>query len=153
MRRMRRVGGTPIEEAPLWALAILAALLALVFFPALVGLAEGAGVTSAGRRGLFALAAALIALLVVAGNATQKPWRRASRAQPFDERPLFTRFSTWLWTALLLPSVLHGLLVLTRDEPVDPRAALAVGLLVSTIQGAWALVERWRRRRRQRSAG
>ena len=153
MRRLRRDGGTPIEEAPLWALAILAALLALVFFPALVGLAEGAGVASAGRRGLFALGAGLLALLVVVGNATRMPWRRASRPHPLDERPLFTRFSTWLWTALLFPSVLHGLLVLTHDEPVDPRAAMAVGLLVSTIQGAWALVERWRRSRRERSAG
>ena len=147
MRALRRVGGTPVEEAPLWALAILVALLALVFFPALVGLAEGFGVATAGRRGAFALAGAALAVTLVAGLARQRRWKRPPNLHPLDGRPPFVRFSTWLWTALLFPNVLHGLLVLTRDEPVDYRAALAIGLLVSAVQGALGLADRWRRRR------
>jgi hypothetical protein len=147
MRALRRVGGTPIEEAPLWALAILVALLALVFFPALIGVAEGFGVATAGRRGLFALAGAALAVALVAGLARQRPWKRSPNRHPLDGRPPFVRFSTWLWTAVLFPNILHGLLVLTRDEPVDYRASLGIGLLVSAVQGALGLADRRRRHR------
>lgn len=147
-RRLRRVGGTPIEEAPWWALAILVLLLALVFFPALVGLLEGFGVRTAGQRPALALAGAGFALLLVVGLARLRPWKRLPNSSPgLDSRPPFVRFSTWLWTAVLFPNVFHGLLVLTRSEPVPYRAALVIGLLVSAVQGALGLLARWRRRR------
>lgn len=144
---MRRTGGTPIEEAPLWALAILTTILALIFFPALIGLAESFGLDTRGRRLEIAGAAAAIALLLVSGLARQRRWRRAAVAHPLDDRPLFVRFSTWLWTTLLFPNFLHGLLVLMRSPAegrLDPRAAWLVGLGVAAIQGVWALLHRLR---------
>jgi hypothetical protein len=145
--------GTPIEEAPPWALAILAALLWLVAFPALAGLLAAWGAWH-GQRLLVAGAAAVLAIVVVAGLATRKPWRRRGPRDLHDERPLFVRFSTWLWTAVLVPNVLFGILVLTREGPPPSYAsALLLGLLVSAIHGAFALAERARARRRARDAG
>lgn len=147
-RRLREVGGTPIEEAPPWALAILVVVLALVFFPALVGLVEALGADTRGRRLGIVVGAAALALFLVAGLARQRRWRRAPSSAAPDPRPLFVRFSTWLWVTLLFPNVLHGLLVLTRaaDEPrLDPRAAWLVGCVVSAVQGGWSLFERRRR--------
>lgn len=145
-RRMRRAGGTPVEEAPIWALGVLAVVVWLVAFPAIVGLlngfelAEGAGWRIAGGS-------AAISLLLVLGLARQKPWRRARTADPTAEPPLFVRFSTWLITTLLVPNVLLGTLVLfRRGEGLDYASAWLVGLLVSAIHGGLALAERWRRR-------
>jgi hypothetical protein len=141
----RTTGGTPIEEAPLWVQAILAVLLWLIFFPSLVGLLGGFH-QSLGR-GLVALAAAVVAILVVAGLATRKPWRRRPPTDPADDRPLVVRFSTWLITALMLPNLLHGLLILTRPgPPPDYLAMLAIGALVSAIHGLFVLADRWRHR-------
>jgi hypothetical protein len=145
---MRRTGGTPVEEAPIWALGVLAVVLWLVAFPAMVGLlngfelAEGAGWRIAGASAAFSL-------LLVFGLARQKPWRRARTGGPAPEPPLFVRFSTWLITTLLVPNVLLGTLVLLRrGEGLDYAGAWLVGLLVSAIHGGFALAERWRRRRR-----
>ncbi len=148
----------PIEEAPVWALAILVALFALIFFPALVGLAESFGADTRGHRLELAAGAAALALFLVVGLARQRRWRRArsplDALDPLaplaaDDRPIFARFSTWLWTTLLFPNVLYGLLVLTHSSEgarVDPRAAWIVGLGVSALQGLWALAERRRGR-------
>lgn len=157
VRGPRLSDGMPIEEAPVWALAILVALFALIFFPALVGLAESFGADTRGHRLEVAAGAAALALFLVVGLARQRRWRRArSPLDPLDplgpdERPFFARFSTWLWTTLLFPSVLYGLLVLTHSsetERVDPRAAWIVGLGVSALQGLWALALRRRGRAR-----
>lgn len=138
--------GTPIEEAPLWALAIFAALLWLIAFPALAGLLAAWGAWR-GQVATVALAALVLAVVVVAGLATRKPWRRRGPRDLHDERPLFVRFSTWLWTAILLPNVLFGVLVLTHDGPqLGYEEALALGLIVSAIHGAFALADRFRRR-------
>jgi hypothetical protein len=146
-RELRRVGGTPIEEAPLWALALLAGVLWLLVFPALVGLADGFGRAPGGGRGL-ALAAAAISVLLVTGLATRPAWRRPAGPRPHpldDRRPLVARFSTWLIGVVLYPNLLHGLLVLTRGgEAVDYRASLAIGLVASGIQGLFALRARRR---------
>ena len=140
--------GTPIEEAPLWALAIFAALLWLIAFPALAGLLAVWGAWR-GQHLTLALAALVLAVLVTAGLATRKPWRRRGPRDLHDERPLFVRFSTWLWTALLLPNVLFGVLVLTHEGPPPTYAtALLLGLLVSAIHGAFALAARWKARHR-----
>ena len=144
--RPGRGAGTPVEEAPLWVLAILGAVLTLVCFPALVGIAEVCGFSTFGHRRDFALGAAALALLLVAGLALQKPWRRPERPGPFDARPPFVRFSTWLVATLLFPNVLYGIVVLSHDGPVDPHAAYAIGLIFSAIQGVYALADRWRRR-------
>lgn len=144
---MRRVGGTPIEEAPVWALALLAVVLWLVVFPALVGLLNGLDVV-AGGGWTIAAAAAAITLAFVVGMARQKPWRRPRPGDPGAEPPLFARFTTWCWTTLLVPNVLYGTLVLFRGgEGLDYAGAWLIGLLVSAIHGAFALAERWRRRR------
>jgi hypothetical protein len=144
---MREVGGTPIEEAPWWALAIFAVLLWLVAFPALAGLLAGWGYWR-GAKLPTALAALALAVLVVVGLATRKPWRRPSGADLRDERPLFVRLSTWLWTAILVPNVLFGVLVLTNEgPPLTYQHALFLGAIVSVIQGAFALADRWKRRR------
>ena len=149
---MRRVGGTPIEEAPVWALALLAVVLWLVVFPALVGLLNGLDVV-AGGGWTIAAAAAAITLVLVVGLARQKPWRRRRPGGPPAEPPLFARFSTWCYTTLLVPNVLYGALVLFRGgEGLDYAAAWLIGLLVSAIHGAFALAERWRARRRARTA-
>jgi membrane protease YdiL (CAAX protease family) len=140
--------GTPIEEAPLWALAIFAALLWLVAFPALAGLLAGWGAWH-GQRLAVALAALVLSVLVVAALATRKPWRRRTAGDLHDERPLLVRFSTWLWTALLLPNVLFGVLVLTHEgPPLTYESALLLGLLVSAIHGLFALADRVKGRRR-----
>lgn len=166
---MREVGGTPIEEAPVWALAIFAALLWLIAFPAIVGLLAGWGYWS-GAKLPAALAALALAVVIVVGLATRKPWRRPTGADLRDERPahaapsaqapggaspygrarvpVFVRFSTWLWTAVLVPNVLFGVLVLTNEgPPLTYQHALFLGALVSVIQGTFALVDRWKRRR------
>jgi choline-glycine betaine transporter len=65
-RKMRRVGGTPIEEAPVWALAILTVVLWLVMFPALVGFLNGFRLI-AGGGWTVAAAAGVISLLLVVG--------------------------------------------------------------------------------------
>ena len=144
--------GTPIEEAPLWALAIFAALLWLVAFPALAGLLAGWGAWH-GQRPAVALAALVLSVLVVAALATRKPWRRRTASDLADERPLLVRFSTWLWTAVLLPNVLFGILVLTHEGPsLTYESALLLGLLVSAIHGLFALAGRVKERRRARQA-
>ena len=95
----------------------------------------------------MALAALVLAVVVVAGLATRKPWRRRGPRDLHDERPLFVRFSTWLWTAILVPNVLFGVLVLTHDgPPLGYETALLLGLIVSAIHGAFALADRFRRR-------
>ena len=146
-RAMRRVGGTPIEEAPLWALAIFTLLLWLVAFPAIAGLLAGWGYWN-GEKLWTALAALALAVLVVAGLATRKPWRRPTAADLRDERPVFVRLSTWLWTAILVPNVLFGVLVLTNEgPPLTYQHAVLLGALVSAIQGVLGLLDRWKRRR------
>lgn len=145
-RSMRRVGGTPIEEAPLWALAIFTALLWLIAFPAVVGLLAGLGLWH-GRLLPAALAALALAVLVTAGAATRKPWRRTPPTALHDPRPLFVRFSTWLIVALLLPNVLFGILVLSQPRPeIGYRGAAMVAMLVSAAHGAAAALARRGRR-------
>ena len=151
-RKLRREGGTPIEEAPVWALGILAVVLWLVAFPALVGLLNGFDVVDGGGWRI-AGAAVVLSLVLVVGLARQKPWRRAHLAEPATEPtaepPLFVRFSTWCYTTLLVPNVLHGTLILFRGgEGFDYASAWLIGLMVSAIHGAFALAERWRRRTR-----
>ena len=144
---MRRVGGTPIEEAPVWALALLAVVLWLVGFLALVGLLNGLDVVAGGGWALAAAAAAM-SLIFVVGMARQKPWRRPRPGGPPAEPPPFARFSTWCYTTLLVPNVLYGVLVLLRrGEGLDYASAWLIGLLASAIHGAFALAERWRRRK------
>lgn len=145
-RSLRRVGGTPIEEAPLWALAIFTALLSLIAFPAVVGLLAGLGLWH-GRLLPAALAALALAVLVTAGAATRKPWRRTPPTPLHDPRPLFVRFSTWLIVALLLPNVLFGVLVLGQPRPeIGYRGAALVAMLVSAVHGAAAALARRGRR-------
>lgn len=144
---MRRVGGTPIEEAPVWALGVLTVLLWLVVFPALVGLLNGFNVVAGGGWTLAA-AAAVVSLLLVVGLARQKRWRRPRPGEPAGQAPLFVRFSTWCITTLLVPNVLYGVLVLSRHgQGFDYVSAWLVGALISALHGAVALAERWRRRR------
>jgi hypothetical protein len=136
-------GGIPIEEAPWWALAIFAAILWLVAFPALVGLLAGWGAWH-GEVSRAAVAAAAIAALVVVGLATRPSWKRPKGPTLEDPRPLFVRFSTWLWTALLLPNVLFGVLVLGHEgPPLTYQAAWLLGLLVSAIHGLFGLWDRF----------
>ena len=145
-RRMRRVGGTPIEEAPVWALGILTVILWLVVFPALVGFLNGFRLI-AGGGWTVAAAAGAISLLLVVGLARQKRWRRPRPGEPPVEVPVFVRFSTWCITALMIPNVLFGVLVLSRrGEGLDYLGAWLIGLIVSAIHGGFALVERLRRR-------
>jgi len=147
-RRLRATGGTPIEEAPLWALVLLVGVVWLVAFPALVGLVNGLRPATGGGAGLAAAALAL-SLLVVAGLARQPRWRRAPSGELDDTRPPFVRFSTWLWTTLLVPNVLYGAIVLMRGgEGLSYSGAWALGLLVAAIQGAFCLADRLRRQRR-----
>jgi hypothetical protein len=146
-RTLRATGGTPIEEAPGWVLALLALILWLVVFPALVGLLNGLRLVSGGGWAVAAAAAA-ISTLLVAGLARQRPWRRATPAEPCLQPPVFVRLSTWLITTLIVPNVLFGVLVLSRDgEGLDYVASWLIGGLVSAIHGGFALVERRRRRR------
>jgi hypothetical protein len=61
--------------------------------------------------------------------------------------PVFVRFSTWCITSLMVPNVLFGVLVLSRrGEGLDYLGAWLIGLIVSAIHGAFALVERLRGR-------
>jgi quinol-cytochrome oxidoreductase complex cytochrome b subunit len=138
-------GGTPIEAAPLWALAIFWAVLTPIVFTALVGLSSGLAFRA---RWPFLLAGGgAVALLIVVGLKRQRPWRRPTRGDLADERPFFARFSTWLWVTLLVPNILHGVLVLTRPEdPPSYLAALLIGAFVSVLQGGWGLLERRRTR-------
>lgn len=147
-RRLRPEGGTPIEEAPVWVLAILAFVLWLLVFPALVGFLNGFRLVAGGGWTLAATAAA-ISLLLVVGLARQKPWRRSSPEDPAVEIPVFVRFSTWFVTTLMVPNVLFGVLVLSRQgQGLDYLSAWLIGLIVSAIHGGFALAERLRRRGR-----
>jgi hypothetical protein len=147
-RRLRRVGGTPIEEAPLWVLGILTVVLWLVVFPALVGLLNGFRLVTGGGWTLAA-AAGGISLLLVVGLAGQKRWRRPGTADAGVAAPVFVRFSTWCVTTLMVPNVLFGVLVLSRQgEGLDYLSAWLIGLMVSGIHGSFALVERLRGRER-----
>jgi hypothetical protein len=144
-RRLRRVGGTPIEEAPLWALAIFTLLLWLIAFPAVVGLLAGLGAWH-GRHLPAALASLALAVIVTAGAATRRPWRRVPVTALHDPRPLFVRFSTWLITALLLPNVIFCTLVLTQPQPeLGYRGTALVAMLISAVHGAAATLARRRR--------
>jgi hypothetical protein len=139
--------GTPIEEAPLWVLAILTALLWLIVFPALIGLLHGFGLWR-GDRLDPALAAGALALALVVGLATRKPWRRPGPGELVDRRPFFARFSAWLIGVVLYPNVLMGTILLTRPgPPPDYLSTAALGLLLSAVQGILA----WNLRRRERS--
>jgi hypothetical protein len=145
-RRLRRVRGTPIEEAPVWALGILTVVLWLMVFPALVGLLNGFRLVVGGGWTMAAAAGGVSVLLVV-GLARQKRWRRPGTTDPTIEVPVFVRLSTWCITTLIVPNILFGVLVLSRrGEGLDYASAWLIGLLVSAIHGGFALVERWRRR-------
>lgn len=146
---MSRSGGTPVEEAPFWALALFAFFLWLVVFPALVGLLNGFRLI-AGGGWTVAAAAGAIALLLVVGLARQRRWRRPPPGELGAEPPVFVRFSTWCITTLLVPNVLFGVLVLSRrGEGLDYVSAWLLGLIVSAIHGGFALIERLRARRRK----
>jgi hypothetical protein len=140
-------GGTPIEEAPLWVLAIFAFLLWLMTFPAVVGLLAVWGRWH-GAKLPAALAALGIAVFLVVGLATRKPWRRPTATDP-GETPFFARFTTWLVGALLLPNIIFGVLVLTHEErQLGYQESLVIGAIISAVQGTFALIDRWKRRRR-----
>ena len=63
--------------------------------------------------------------------------------------PVFVRFSTWCFTTLLVPNVLFGVLVLARrGEGLNYLGARLIGLIVSAIHSAFALVEQLRGRQR-----
>jgi hypothetical protein len=148
MRAKQATGGTPIEEAPVWALAILTVVFWLVAFPALVGLLNGFRLV-AGGGWTVAAAAGVASLLLVVGLARQKRWRRPTSEAPVAAVPVFVRFSTWLFTTLLVPNVLFGVLVLSRrGEGLDYVSAWLLGLIVSAIHGGFALAARWRGRGR-----
>jgi hypothetical protein len=147
VRALRASDGTPIEEAPLWALAIFTVILWLITFPAVVGLLAGWGFWR-GAKLPAALAALAITVVLVVGLATRKPWRRPTAAESRDRRPLFVRFSTWLIVTLLVPNVLFGILVLTHEgPPLTYEQALLLGALLSAIQGTLAWIDRLKRRR------
>lgn len=144
---MRPLGGTPIEEAPVWVLGLLTFFIWLVVFPALVGLLNGFGMVAGGLRTLAAVAG-VISLLLVFGLARQKRWRRPTPREPWVEVPLFVRFSTWFFASLMVPNVLYGVLVVSRrGEGLDYASAWLIGLLVSAIHGGFALTHRLRRTR------
>ncbi len=146
MPERRTVAGEiPIEQAPLWVLAMVALLVALVAYPALVGILDGLGAWHGEKAGTAA-AAAVLALGVVAGLATRKPWKRPRGTEPVDRRPWFVRFWSWFWGAVLYPNVLHGILVLAHTgPPPDYRTSLLVGMLLSGLQGLAAWVDRRKR--------
>ncbi len=126
-------------------LAIATLLFWMVTFPALVGLLAGWGFWH-GARLPAALASLAIAVLLVVGMATRRPWRRTPSG---DERPVLVRLSTFVMTVVLVPNVLFGAVVLSRRGPaLTYRQSVAVGLLLSAIQAASAGVDRWQRRRR-----
>lgn len=147
VRALRATDGTPIEEAPLWVLAIFTGILWLIAFPAVVGLLAGWGLWG-GDKLTPALAALGIAVVLVVGLTARKPWRRPTAADPRDHRPLFVRFSTWLIVTLLVPNVLFGILVLTHEgPPLTYEQALLLGALISAVQGTLAWLGHRRRRR------
>ena len=149
VRSVSAADGTPIEEAPLWILAILTGIFWLIAFPAVVGLLAGWGIWR-GDKLPAALAALVIAVLLVAGLATRKPWRRPTTTDLADHRPFLVRFSTWLMVAIFLPNVLFGILVLThKGPPLTYEQALVLGALISAVQGVLA----WLDRRKHRRAG
>ena len=140
-------GGTPIEEAPLWMLAILTGIFWLMAFPAVVGLLAGWGYWR-GDKLSAALAALGVAVLLVVGLKTRKPWRRPRPDDLADHRPFFVRFSTWLIVAIFLPNILFGVIVLThKGPPLTYEGALVLGALISTVQGVLAWLDRRKRRR------
>jgi hypothetical protein len=129
-------------------LAIFTAILSLVAFPAVVGVLAAWDLWR-GETLRAALAAFGIALLVVVGLATRKRWRRPVPGDLADERPFFARFSTWLWTTLLVPNVLFGVMVLTHPEQrLGYALARLLGAIDWAIQGAGARAARGTRRRR-----
>lgn len=140
--------GIPIEDAPLWALAILTVLLWLVSFPAVVGLLHGFGLWR-GERLEPALAAGGLALAIVIGLANGRRWRRPRPGDPGERPPWFARFSTWVIGVVLYPNVLMGTLLLTRSgPPPDYATTAALGLVLSAVQGILA----WNVRRRRPAA-
>jgi len=147
-RTTRSADGMPIEEAPVWVLAIVTVIFWLVVFPALVGILNGFRLI-AGGGWTVAGAAGVISLVLVVGLARQKRWRRSTLWELSLKAPVFVRFSTWCFTTLLVPNVLFGVLVLARrGEGLDYLGAWLIGLIVSAIHGAFALVERLRGRQR-----
>jgi membrane protease YdiL (CAAX protease family) len=149
VRSVSAADGTPIEEAPLWVLTILTGIFWLVAFPAVVGLLAGWGFWR-GDKLPAALAALGIAVMLVVGLATRKPWRRPTRNDLVDRRPFFVRFSTWLMVAIFLPNVLFGVIVLTHQgPPLTYQQVLVLGALISAVQGVLA----WLDRRKHRRAG
>jgi hypothetical protein len=79
--RRSAAGEIPIEQAPLWVLAIVALLLAVVAYPAFVGILDGLGAWH-GEKLRTAVAAAVLGLGVVACLATRKPWKRPRGTEP-----------------------------------------------------------------------
>jgi hypothetical protein len=149
MSSSRPFRGTPIEEAPLWVRGILGVIFWLIAFPAIAGLLAVWGLWHGEVLRTALLALALAAAMVAAMSARR--WRRPARTDLHDPRPPLVRFSTWLYTAILLPHVLFGVLVLTHpDQELDYRHAFALGLLVSTIHGIFAGIDRLKRRRADR---
>jgi len=139
--------GTPIEEAPLWVLVILTGIFWLIAFPAVVGLLAGWGFWR-GDKLPAALGALVIAVSLVVGLATRKPWRRPTATDLADHRPFLVRFSTWLMVAIFLPNVLFGILVLThKGPPLTYEQALVLGALLSAVQGVLAWLDRRKHRR------
>ena len=93
---------------------------------------EGVELVVDGGGWRIAGAAVVLSLVLVVGLARQKPWRRAHLAEPATEPtaepPLFVRFSTWCYTTLLVPNVLHGTLILFRGgEGFDYASAWLIG--------------------------
>jgi hypothetical protein len=137
--------GLPVEEAPLWLLAILVVMFWLPIFPALVGLLAGWGWWRGDWR-TTAAAALAIAILAVVGLATRPSWRRQREPMAADNRPFFVRAWSWAMTALVLPNVLFGVIVLTHSgTPLSYEGLLALGLLLSGIQAGLAWLDRRKR--------
>ncbi len=133
-RVWHRSRGTPIEQAPWWALAIFAVILWLVAFPAVIGILHGLRLWH-GERLWPALGAGALSVALVVGLATRKPWKRPTQPTLTDQRPLFVRFSTWLYSAILYPNVVMGAILLLREgPPPDYAATLLLGLVLATLQ-------------------
>jgi hypothetical protein len=127
-------------------LAIFAVILWLVAFPAVIGILHGLRLWH-GERLWPALGAAALSVAMVIGLATRKPWKRPTQPSLVDRRPLFVRFSTWLYSAILYPNVLMGAILLFRKgPPPDYSATLLLGLLLSTVQTILAWLTSHRRK-------